>query len=251
MSEIRQKTTESRAASVWQQQIVELLRSVMGKLDGFSAASEFRFDTIQAGTGESIETVCVKCPQTFGLDTDMELKSRLPKNTVHFFGHRSPDWNPFGRNTGSFDLLVAQGTGFQGVLRAAQTHVESCAWDTERLIKELESIGGVEIDVLFAEPDFIAADFICTGSDFQHVAHELKRICPELYVGTGFKPNALSLATLLEQDEAHISMTWAETNSEQNTEDKLACTSETAHSTENASAHSTEGKSAQWADESR
>ncbi len=221
MSEIRQKTTESRAASVWQQQIVELLRSVMGKLDGFSAASEFRFDTIHADNGESIETVCVKCPQTFGLDTDMELKSKLPKNAVHFFGHRSPDWNPFGRNTGSFDLLVAQGTGFQGVLRAAQTHVESFGWDTERLIKELDSIGGVEIDVLFAEPDFIAADFICTGSDFQHVAQELKRICPELYVGTGFKPNALSLATLLEQDEAHISMTWAETNSAPSVEDML------------------------------
>lgn len=208
MNENRQAIQESREASSWQQQVVEILRSVLGKLDGFDATADIQFAAVHAGNGSSLETVCVKCPPTFGLETDMALKSKLPKGTVHFFGHRSPDWNPFGRNTGSFDVIVAQGAGFQGVLRAAQTSVPAHGWDTERLIKELESIKDVEIDVLFAEPDFVAADFICS-SNFQHVADELKRICPELYCGTGFKPSAHALAELLEQDEAHVSFTWA------------------------------------------
>jgi hypothetical protein len=191
----------------WQQQVVATLRAVLGKLDGF-VDGDFKLSTVSAGNGESIDTVGIKCPKTFGLDTDRELKKALPPNSVHFFGHRSPDWNPFGgANAGSFDVVVAQGAGFQGVLRAAQTCVPSAGWDTERLIREFESIKGLEIDVLFAETDFIAADFICS-SNFQAIAEELKRVCPDLYVGTGFKPNATSLASLLEQDEAHISCTW-------------------------------------------
>lgn len=208
VNDSREVVNGSRGPSSWQLQIVEILKSVLGKLDGFTAGAQFRFGTVHAANGSTIETVCVKCPPTFGLDTDMALKSKLAQNAVHFFGHRSPDWNPFGRNTGTFDVIVAQGAGFQGVLRAAQTSVPSQGWDTERLVKELESIKDVEIDVLFAESNFVAADFICT-SNFQHVADELKRICPELYCGTGFKPSAHALAELLEQDEAHVSFTWA------------------------------------------
>lgn len=217
----------------WQRQIAEILRSLLNGVDGFDTdAMKFGAITVgkngaayasktdvgsvskndAAGTSDDvIETVSLRCPKTFGVDLDCKLRSALPKNSVHFFGNVGPGWNPFDpANKSGFDLVVAKGSGFQGILRAARTKAASLKWDTERIISELEAIENLEIDVLFADTTFFSADFIYSSNQFESVANELKRICPEVYVGKGFKPNASSLAKLLEQDEANLTFSWPE-----------------------------------------
>lgn len=209
----------------WQRQIAEILRSLLNGVDGFDTDA-IKFGAVSAGkngavsaskndaagkNGEVIETVSLRCPKTFGVDLDCKLRSALPINSVHFFGNVGPGWNPFDpANKSGFDLIVAQGSGFQGILRAARTKAASLKWDTERIISELETIQNLEIDVLFADTTFFSADFIYSSNQYESVANELKRICPEVYVGKGFKPNASSLAKLLEQDEANLTFSWPE-----------------------------------------